>query len=314
MQRSASLAIAVGLLLAGCAGSPGQYRALVDSQQTQPRASEITQAPFFPQEAYQCGPAALATLMVHIGEDTSPEELSPRVYLPERRGSLQAELLGASRRQGLVAYVHEPYLADLLEEVGAGNPVLVLQNLGLNRIPVWHYAVLIGYDLDAGEIILRSGTERREVMSLRHFERTWRLAEHWALTVHHPGDLPATARPQRFLEAVAALERLPDHGAAGAGYSAALKRWPEAVAAWIGLGNVRYAEGRYAAAEEAYRGAVNADPGHPAAHHNLAWALIRQDRPEEAFAAAERAARLAAPEQEHYFTALEALRQTEQER
>ena len=45
---------------------------------------------------------------------------------------------------------------------GAGNPVIILQNLGLRE--AWHYAVAIGYDYDWGKLYLRSGTTQRQVM------------------------------------------------------------------------------------------------------------------------------------------------------
>jgi hypothetical protein len=38
-----------------------------------------------------------------------------------------------------------------LREVAAGNPVLVLQNLSFAWAPVWHYAVVMGYDADAAQ-------------------------------------------------------------------------------------------------------------------------------------------------------------------
>ena len=57
----------------------------------------------------------------------------------------------------MVALRTAPRLADLLQEVAAGHPVIVLQNLGLEWIPVWHYSVVIGYDLSRGQLVLRSG-------------------------------------------------------------------------------------------------------------------------------------------------------------
>ena len=298
------------VLLVACATPPAQYPEVLSSDDFRPRAVELKEVPFFPQEAYQCGPAALATVMNHAGKPVTPQELEPRVYLPERQGSLQAELLAASRREGLIAYTHAPELRDLLGEVAAGNPVLVMQNLGLARVPVWHYAVVVGFDLDDNTMILRSGIVERETMSFRRFERTWRLAERWALTVHAPGDFPESAAEHDYLQAVAALEGIGQLAAAERGFAAAVQRWPENHTGWIGLGNSRYRAGRFAAAEEAYRAAAAAAPENPAAHHNLAWALIRQGRRDEAYPAAERATELAGEGQDHYRGALEELRHT----
>lgn len=44
----------------------------------------------------------------------------------------------AARRHGAVAYVLPDRLDALLEEITAGHPVVVLQNLGLQWIPSWH--------------------------------------------------------------------------------------------------------------------------------------------------------------------------------
>ena len=75
-----------------------------------PEKVELTQVPFFPQEEYQCGPAALATALASFGVKVTPEELVPQVYIPERKGSLQVEMLAAARRHGLVSYQLAPRL------------------------------------------------------------------------------------------------------------------------------------------------------------------------------------------------------------
>ncbi|MEX0731971.1 MAG: PA2778 family cysteine peptidase [Aquisalimonadaceae bacterium] len=301
--------IAMAMLLTGCAGAPLQYTDLPADTLTGPPAVELTDVPFHAQKAYQCGPAALATVMNHAGEDIHPDTLTPRVYLPERMGSLQAELLAATRRQGLVPYVHRPELTDLLEELRNGTPVLVMQNLGIDSIPIWHYAVVVGYDLQQQEVILRSGTVKRKVVSLRRFERTWQRGDYWALTVHRPGDLPASAEERRYLEAVAPLEKTASPDAAERGYLAALMRWPDSLEAMVGLGNTRYLAGDYENARIRYRDAVARHPGSAAAHHNLAWAMIRLGRLDDALPHAQLAAELAGEDRPHYHAALEELNQ-----
>ena len=75
--------------------------------------------------------ASAAPVLVGAGAKTSPEELVPQVYLPDRKGSLQVEMLAAARRHGMVSYALAPRFEDLLRELAAGNPVVVLQDLGL---------------------------------------------------------------------------------------------------------------------------------------------------------------------------------------
>ncbi|WP_290649790.1 PA2778 family cysteine peptidase [Aquisalimonas sp.] len=306
-QRLQALLAGASLLLAACATSPApQYTGLDQAAAGTSQSHELTEVPFHPQDAYQCGPAALATIMNTAGVDIDADALKPEVYLPDRRGSLQPELLAAARRQGLVAYAHAPSFANLLREVDGGNPVLVLQNLGLTAIPIWHYAVVVGFDWDAATVILRSGTTERQVLSFERFERSWRDGGYWAMTVHAPGDMPATVDEGRYLRAVTAMEDTAPE-AARAAYQAAASAWPENGIPHLGMGNLAYRQSAFSVAKQHYRQAVRYAPESPAVHHNLAWALLRLERYEEALAHAREAAALAETGQSQYFGALEAV-------
>ena len=96
----ARVLLAVAIVLAsGCASSLQTDR-LVRAPEDFAQRIELKEVPFFPQEAYQCGPAALATVLVAAGASVTPEALAPQAYLPERHGSLQLELVAATRRRG----------------------------------------------------------------------------------------------------------------------------------------------------------------------------------------------------------------------
>lgn len=262
--------------------------------------------PFYPQEDHQCGPAALATALGAQGIDRSPDALAPEVYLPGREGSLAAEMLGATRRQGLVAYPLRPQLEDVLREIAAGTPVIVLQNLSLPIAPQWHYAVAVGYDLPAEQVALRSGRTRRELMTLSTFERTWARSGRWAMLALPPDRLPATADAGRYVEAAVALERV-NAAAARRAYRTALARWPDNLVAAIGEGNTAYAAGDLAGAEAAYRAATVAHPESADAWNNLAQVLGELHRPAEGRAAALRAVELGGPRVAQYQETLRAL-------
>jgi ABC-type bacteriocin/lantibiotic exporter with double-glycine peptidase domain len=137
-----------------------------------PPYHELSAVPFFPQEAYQCGPASLAMALAWSGLEIDPVELAPQVYTPSLKGSLQPAMITAARRHGRVAYPVSGANA-LLKEIAAGHPVIVLQNLGLSWVPAWHYAVVIGYDLDKAMIVLHSGITNRKATALNTFENTW---------------------------------------------------------------------------------------------------------------------------------------------
>jgi len=313
MRLPATPALA-GVLLGACllsAGCATPQLAALSSQlpATTPERSELTAVPFYPQEDYQCGPAALATTLVYAGVATSPEELMPQVFLPAREGSLQVEMLAAARRHGRTAYRLAPRLADLLQEVAAGTPAIVLQNLAFGFAPLWHYAVVVGYDLPREEIILRSGRTRRLVMPLATFERTWARSEHWAMMALPPERLPVTATENRYVESVVALERVAP-GAARSAYQSALERWPDNLPARIGHGNAAYTLRDLAGAEAAYREATRRHPGAADAWNNLAQALLELRRRDEALAAARRAVDIGGPRLAQYQATLQAVNES----
>jgi tetratricopeptide (TPR) repeat protein len=282
-RRVARRLTAAGILLLGLAGcATPQLRALVSDPGTLPQKAELASVPFYPQDEYQCGPAALAMVLEAGGKPVRPEDLRPQVFLPDRQGSLQVEMLAAARRNGLVAIELKPKLSDLLAEITAGNPPVVLQNLALDWYPAWHYAVAVGYDLSSQRIVLRSGTERRLEMPLSTFERTWQRSGYWAMLALPPGRIPATATATDYLGALIKFEKAASPEAAQAAYARALERWPDHFTALMGLGNTSYRAGDFDGAERAFRRATLVQPQSAAAHNNLAQTLADLDRYDEA--------------------------------
>ncbi|HSA89496.1 MAG TPA: PA2778 family cysteine peptidase [Burkholderiales bacterium] len=275
---------------AGCASLVPQTRELAERGVPPglPERIELSGVPFFPQLEYQCGPAALATVLVNAGAKISPEELVPQVYIPDRKGSLQVEMLAAARRHGMVSYALAPRFEDLLREIAAGTPVIVLQDLGLLGA-TWHYAVAVGYDYRYGTLVLRSGTQERDVMPFAAHEVVWRRSGYWAMVALPPDRIPATAQERSWLGAIAAFERTGQARGARVAYSAFLERWPENVDARIGLANAHYALGELARAEAVLREAARRDPGSVVALNNLAQTLSDLGRHEEALALIEKA-------------------------
>lgn len=304
-RAGATAALIAGLVLAACQQLP--WRPAMPWPAGVPTRVELDRVAFHPQEDYQCGPAALATAFSAAGHEASPATLADQVFLPARRGAWQAEMLAATRRAGLVPYRLAPSLSAVVTELAAGRPVVVLQDVGWAWRTQWHYAVAIGYDLDAQALVLRSGREPRLLMDLEDFEATWRPAGRWAFVALPPEDLPAQADEITYLRAIADLEAVrPD--AAETAYRAALARWPESLAASLGLGNAAYALGRLADAEAAFRAATDRHPRAADAWNNLAHVLHETGRSDEAEAAALRAVELGGPRHGTYAATLAEIR------
>lgn len=286
-----ALAAIAALLLGGCAAvfTPAQTAALqAHPPQDLPLRAERAEVPFFAQTRDHCGPAALATALADIGLPADPDRLADAVFLPSRSGTLQLEMIGGARRQSAVATRLPRELEALLREVAAGHAVVVLQNLGLDFIPRWHYAVVVGYDLAEREIILRSGTTQRATLPQRTFEYTWARSGRWAIAVLPPDRLPATATEADALDAALGFERAAPPARAALAWRTLLGRWPGNLLAGIGLGNTLNAAGDAAGARAAFEAAAERHDS-AVAWNNLARLRLDAGDRAGARAAAERA-------------------------
>jgi hypothetical protein len=203
-----------------------------------------------------------------------PEALVDQLYLPARRGSLQAELLGAARRSGRIPFLLPATPQALSEELAAGHPVLVLQNLGLSGLPRWHYAVVVGFSRDSG-YLLRSGRTERQWESVQDFMTRWQGGGFWGLVALPPGDLPASVEdPQALARSVALAEAYLQPFAAREAWSALRSRWPEQPDVLFGAANAQRRAGDTDAAAALYRALLRRDVGHAAARNNFADLLL----------------------------------------
>jgi hypothetical protein len=202
------IALALGAVAAGCAVAPRAQDAAAAWPANLPDRVELDRVPFFPQDAFQCGPAALAIVMAHQGARVTPESLAPYLYVPARKGTLQVEMLAAPRRHGLASHVLAPRIEEVLQEVAAGTPVIVLQHYRDWIRDDWHYAVVIGFDRTRGEVLLHSGTAARQAMGLEAFVRSWSQGGRWAMVVARPGHIPVTASEADWREAIRAMARV----------------------------------------------------------------------------------------------------------
>lgn len=234
-----------------------------------PTRAAVAEVPLIKQQDFFCGPASLAMVLQWSGMEVTQTEIAAQAFSSAAEGTYLADMTGAARRRGQLV-VGISTFPELLNEIAAGHPVIVFQNLGLSWVPKWHYAVVVGYDLENRKIFLHSGELDRMTMPIRLFERTWRRGEHWALVVLPPEQMPASDDQWEILRAAAALERTGHTVAAEKIYANGFLRWPRN---WIwpyGLGNARYSRGDLIGAKKAFERAIAVDPSVPEVQHNLA--------------------------------------------
>lgn len=293
------------LLISACANMPQSRQLIQHPPADIARFQELKGVPFLPQEKYQCGPAALATILRNEDVQVSPDELTDKVYLPTRRGSLQVEMIATARSYGLLSYKIKPELHAILMEVSHGNPVLVFQNLAFSFWPRWHYAVVVGYDLNRSVLLLRSGTIKNYGIDFSTFERTWKRADHWAYVLLKPGKVPVTAQPLEYTRASQSLLTSAPGTAALEAFRAGAKRWPQESIVLMALGNAEFAAGHYARADQAFSVEIGLRRDNAAAWNNLAYAMAARSCGESANRAIQCALQLAPNDQNLHGSAIE---------
>ena len=296
--------LALALLLSACLSAP-QSAALRQNHDASLSAPVLlSQVPFFAQELYQCGPAALATILTASHVNVTPDQLVPLVYVPEREGSFQVEMMAATRSLGRLAYRITPTLEALFTEVAAGHPALVLQNLGLAWYPRWHFAVVKGFDLQRGKIILNSGVDENYELAITTFERTWARSQHWAILALAPGTMPAMGEPGTYFSTLAAFEQTNPSAPVASAYISGLGQWPGDINLRMGYGNLLYAQNNPELAASQFTALLEEHPDYAPAHNNLAQILLEQGQVQRAAQHAQRAVELGGDYLENYQSTL----------
>jgi hypothetical protein len=235
------------------------------------RPVQIPDVPFINQTVGQCGPATLTMAMNYLGNDISVDEISRQVYTPGMKGSLQTDMVSATRRQGLLAIPIDS-LDSLMREISAGNPVIVFENLALSWFPQWHYALVFGYDLSNETVTMHSGSEQNKKWDIRKFERSWKLGDYWGLVILPPDKISATASELTHANAAVGLEQVDKKAEAFTAYKTMLSKWPTSLTALIGLGNLEFEKKNYVQSVRYLKLAAQAHPTSDPARHNLAVA------------------------------------------
>jgi hypothetical protein len=199
--RCALLAAACVLSLAGCAGS------VQPEIQRLPERVELSGMPFYRGEAYQSGPQSLASMLSQQGIVITPGLLDKPLHLPGAEAQLQQNMQNLAREYGMVVYPLDSNLPALLTQVAAGYPVLLRFSEGSAFWKEPRYAILAGYNRHKQTVLLRSGMDRRLLMSFKSFESAFQNAGGWAVLIQGPTQIPAKVDSQRWLKAADELAR-----------------------------------------------------------------------------------------------------------
>jgi len=141
----------------------------------------IPNVPFYPQEAYQCGPAALAGVLNHWGVQVSPADIAAEIFSEKAKGTLDIDMVFYAEKKGLKAVQFRGNLDDLKRDIHSGNPLIVLVDYGFWVYEQNHFMVVVG--CEKGGIIVNSGKEKHKFIPLDNFLKTWERTKFWTLRI-----------------------------------------------------------------------------------------------------------------------------------
>lgn len=224
--------------------------------------------PLIVQEKNHCGPATLTMALRRFDPEASLALVTEMTFTPGAEGSFQTDLLAAARRAGFAPYQVDS-LAGMARAVDEGLPVVVFQNLGLPVYPVWHYALVTGYDRGRGELLLHTGDQAHARVPLARFAKSWERGDRWSYVILPHDRVPAGAPLDEALANAEVFGREGQGARAMALYRRIGELYPDAFEGPAGLGLQAAALGEDRVALAAFREALRRAPGHPGLLHNL---------------------------------------------
>jgi len=147
------------------------------------RATRIIEnVPFYPQKAYQCGPASLAGVLNHWHVAVSPSDIAAEIYSESAKGTLDWDMVLYARQTGLRVRQYRGSITEIKRSIDLGYPVIVLVDYGFWFYRQNHFMVVVGYNEDG--ILANSGKEHLRLIRFRDLLRSWERTEYWTLLIH----------------------------------------------------------------------------------------------------------------------------------
>lgn len=147
----------------------------------------VVQVPFFPQETFQCGPAALATVISYWYGKTGaaktlvPETIAADIYSPSARGVLGIDLELYARKQGFQTRQLAGTIDQLKDSLNEGAPPIVLVDYGFSSYQRNHFMVVKGYSDTA--LLVNAGREESKFIANEDLLKVWKKTGFWMLVV-----------------------------------------------------------------------------------------------------------------------------------
>lgn len=155
------------LLIAGCLQRP----AFKPDREITARTVRL-EVPFIPQsQVNDCGPAALSSVLAFHGRPMPLDEVTRRVFTPVLERTLLPDVENYARSLGFSTRSGRGDLTQLRDWINAGNPVILMLNMGGRMFSQGHYVVVYGHDPDG--FLMHIGTRAEMYLPDRALLEGW---------------------------------------------------------------------------------------------------------------------------------------------
>lgn len=147
----------------------------------------LEDVPFFKQDEYHCGPAALATVInysyirANRPERVDIGDVVRAVYSPTARGVLGMDMEKYGRSHGFLPIRQKGSLATLRDSIDKKEPVIILVEYGFLFYTLNHFLVVKGYS--GNGIVVNTGRKENEIIMDGELEHIWKKTDYWSLVL-----------------------------------------------------------------------------------------------------------------------------------
>ena len=270
------------IFLAGCATS---YTCRVDP----PSALEthesfyLENVPSVAQKDYQCGPAALESVIRYWGGSADADSIGKTLYKSRTRGVFNFSLAQYMKTIGFWSEIRqEPGKEDLKQWLRKGVPPIVMLDSGTLWARTYHFVVLKGFDDGLRIFYANTGVIETQAIDYGEFERRWKKADTWSLIVSPPEKVDWELDETQSIEMALILEKKGNLDQAERWLESALRKNPKSLTAKFNLANIYSKSNRSEQAKIIYQELLDQNPSRPEISNNLAWVYYEEGRYEDA--------------------------------
>lgn len=167
----------IGVFVLGCASRNDRAEQLEKSS----NKILVENVPFYPDDRYWCGPAALSALLNYHGSNVSIEDVADSIYSESAKGTVPFDMVWYAEEIGYDVTKKRGDPASINKWLRRDHPIIVFVDNGNLLYSAHHYMVVVG--MSDHKVIVNSGQTRHKVVSRGDFRSSWAKENNWMMVI-----------------------------------------------------------------------------------------------------------------------------------